>query len=170
MEVKGVRRKQVLVIGDSKEIEYNNQVAYEIGAFIAKNGWVLITGGREGVMRAACKGAFDNNGISVSIIPDDDINSANEYSSIVIATGIGFARNYINALSCDIGVVVGGGAGTLAEVTYLWLADKPIIACSFVDGVSREYAGKSVDYRKQDVLFNAKSISDVFDKLKSILG
>ncbi|HOJ50206.1 MAG TPA: TIGR00725 family protein [Spirochaetota bacterium] len=168
MENKRVRKFQVLLIGDSAEFEYNNIVAYEIGAFIAKKNWVLITGGRSGVMRSACKGAIDNNGLTVSIIPDSNIESSNEYSSIVIATGIGFARNYTNALSCDIAVVVGGGAGTLSEITYLWLADKPIIACSFVPGVSKEYAGKNIDYRKNSPIIDAKNIDEVFYNMELI--
>ncbi len=164
------RKKQVLVIGDSGFFPEKNAVAYEIGKFVAQNGWVLITGGRDGVMDAATKGSADAGGISVAITPFDDLSNATPYATIVIPTGMGFARNYINVLSADVVVVVGGGAGTLSEIAYAWQFNKPIIACSFVDGWSRELAGKSIDYRAREPIINASNLEEVFYHLKRILS
>jgi len=63
------RKKQVLVIGDSGFFPEKNAIAYEVGKFIAQNGWVLVTGGRDGVMDAATKGSSDACGVSVAITP-----------------------------------------------------------------------------------------------------
>jgi uncharacterized protein (TIGR00725 family) len=164
------RKKQVLVIGDSGFFPEKNAIAYEVGKFIAQNGWVLITGGRDGVMDAATKGSSDAGGVSVAITPFDNLDDATPYASIVVSTGIGFARNYINVLSSDVVVVIGGGAGTLSEIAYAWQFNKPIIACSFVEGWSRELAGKSVDYRPRDPIINASSLEEVFYHLKKILS
>jgi len=164
------RKKQVLVIGDSGFFPEKNAIAYKVGKFIAQNGWVLITGGRDGVMDAATKGSSDAGGVSVAITPFDNLNDATPYASIVVPTGIGFARNYINVLSSDVVVVIGGGAGTLSEIAYAWQFNKPIIACSFVEGWSRELAGKSVDYRPRDPIINASSLEEVFYHLKKILS
>ncbi|MGC8869493.1 MAG: TIGR00725 family protein [Brevinematia bacterium] len=164
------RKKQVLVIGDSENFEEKNKVAYEVGKFIAKNGWVLITGGRDGIMDAATRGAFEERGISVAILPFDRLDLATPYASIVIPTGIGFARNYINVLSADVVVAIGGGAGTLSEIAYAWQFNKPIIACSFVEGWSKEVAGKKVDYREREPIIEAKNLQEVFDNLIKILG
>lgn len=164
-----LRKKQVVVIGDSAEYEERNAAAFEIGKFIAQNNWVLISGGRGGVMQAACKGAHEEGGLSISLIPDDDLSMSNPYSSVVIPTGIGFARNYSNALSGDVIVIVGGGTGTLCELTYAWQANKPIIACSFIEGCSKDYAGKVLDYRREDAVIDAKTLDEVFSYLKDFL-
>lgn len=160
-----LRKLQVLVIGDSVADEEKARVSYEIGRFIARQGWTLITGGRGGVMEYASRGAIEEGGLVVSIIPDEDMNKATPYSSVVIATGIGYARNYINVLSADIVVAVGGGSGTLSEIAYAWQFGKPIIACAFVDGWSKELAGKKVDYRREDVVIPARSLEELFEIL-----
>lgn len=164
------RRKQVVVIGDSGDFDEKNKVAYEIGRFVAKNGWVLITGGRDGVMDSASRGAYEEGGIVVAITPFDSLDNATKFADIVIPTGIGFARNYVNVLSGDVIVVVGGGAGTLSEIAYAWQFYKPIIACSFVEGWSKEVAGKKLDYRERDPVIDAKSLDEVFSWLKKLLG
>ena len=164
------RKKQVLVIGDSGEFEDRNKVAYEVGKFVAKNGWVLITGGRDGVMDAASRGAFEEGGIVVAITPFDSLENSTPFANVVIPTGMGFARNYINVLSADVVVVIGGGSGTLSEIAYAWQFNKPIIACSFVDGWSKEVAGKKIDYREREPIINARYLQEVFEYLKKILG
>ncbi len=164
------RKKQVLVIGDSGEFEDRNKVAYEVGKFVAKNGWVLITGGRDGVMDSASRGAFEEGGIVVAITPFDSLENSTPFANVVIPTGMGFARNYINVLSADVVVVIGGGSGTLSEIAYAWQFNKPIIACSFVDGWSKEVAGKKIDYREREPIINARYLQEVFEYLKKILG
>lgn len=161
-----MRKKQVLVIGDNADFTDKNKAAYEIGKFIASKGWVLITGGRGGIMQSASKGASENGGLIVAILPSAQMEEANPYASIVIPTGIGFARNYTNALSCDIVVAIGGGSGTLSELAYAWQANKQIIACSFVNGWSKEFAGKKLDYRREFPILEAKSIQEVFELLE----
>ncbi len=163
------RKKQVVLIGDSGEFPDKNEAAYKIGKFVAENGWVLLSGGRTGVMNAASKGAFEANGISVAITPFDNFEGATEYASIVIPSGIGYARNYTNVLAGDVIVSIGGGGGTLCELTYAWQFEKPIIACSFAEGWSKEMAGKNVDYKRNDPIYEAKTLEDVFSKLKEVL-
>jgi uncharacterized protein (TIGR00725 family) len=87
----------------------------------------------------------------------------------VIPTGIGFARNYTNALSADVIVAVGGGSGTLCEMSYGWQYQKPMIACSFIEGYSREFAGRKMDYRSQQPVLKADSLEEVFRLLDSVL-
>lgn len=164
------RKRQVVIIGDSAEFPEKNQAAHQIGRFIAKKRWVLINGGRGGVMQASSEGAFQENGTVVAIIPDTELDQANPYASIVIPSGIGFARNYTNALSGDVIVVIGGGTGTLCELSYAWQANKPIIACSFIDGCSKDYAGKKMDYRRETPVLEAKNLTQVFQLLEEILG
>ncbi|HEY3402595.1 MAG TPA: hypothetical protein VGK59_04350, partial [Ohtaekwangia sp.] len=44
----------------------DNEIAFELGRQIAKQGWIVLTGGRSfGIMDAAMKGACDANGLTI---------------------------------------------------------------------------------------------------------
>ena len=101
--------RQILVIrnnvnGCSPELE---SIASETGKEVAKSGSVLITGGLGGVMKAASHGAKDADGLTVGIIPQDDSAMANKFCDIVIPSGMGLSRDFLNALSADGVIVVG---------------------------------------------------------------
>jgi uncharacterized protein (TIGR00725 family) len=105
-----------------------NELAYELGEAIAKQGWVLLTGGREfGVMHAAMKGASDNNGLTIGVLPADSTRGSSPYAQIKIVTGLGSARNNITVLSSHVIVVLGMAAGTASEVALAIKANKKII-------------------------------------------
>lgn len=163
--MKKIRKFQVTLIGSSEASDVEKDIAYKIGYFIGKNGWVLINGGRSGVMEASSKGAYDANGLSVGILPDMYIDGGNIYSTISIPTTIGFARNCITVAAADVVVVVGGKSGTLCELTYAWQYDKSIICCSWIDGVSKEYAGKLMDYKRSKPIIKADNLDDIFEFL-----
>ncbi len=105
-----------------------NEWAYALGAAVARKGWVVLTGGREfGVMEAALKGAADNGGLTIGILPSDNPTGSSRYARIKILTGMGSARNNINILSSHILVVIGMAAGTASEVALAIKAGKRII-------------------------------------------
>ncbi len=160
------RMIQIVVIGDSKEKDKNNAIAYETGRFIAERGWALVSGGRGGVMESASRGAHDAGGTVVSILPGYELGEGNDYATIKVPTGIGWARNSSNVLCGDVVVAVGGGAGTLTEIGYAWTYKKPIIACAWADGWSARLAGESVDATRADKILSAGS----FEELKSLLN
>ena len=98
-----VKKRQILVIGHNTNgcTPEHEKVAYAVGAEIAKSDSVLITGGLGGVMTAAAHGAKDAGGLTVGIIPQADASEANEYCDIVIPTGMGLTRDFLNALTAD---------------------------------------------------------------------
>jgi len=157
-----MRKYQIVVIGASDDVD--NQVeAYDIGKFIAQRDIVLITGGRGGIMKYASKGACDNDGVVIGILPGDDFSEANEYCTTVIPTGIGFARNIINILSGDIIIAIGGKTGTLSELAYAWQYEKTIICCTFARGWSRNFPESEIDDRKGGRIYSADNVQDVFE-------
>lgn len=162
------RKIQITVIGDSREIEINNQIAYSAGKIIAETGAVLLTGGRGGVMEAASRGASEIGGTVVALLPDSSFSSANPYADIVIPTGIGFARNSMNVLSADIVVAVGGGAGTLCEMAYAWAYRKPVIACSWASGWSEKLAGEKIDDNYDSEIIDAKDLDELRELLQKL--
>ena len=133
-----MRHIQIAVIGSSGIVEYYEE-ARIIGAFIAENGWILINGGRDGIMEASAKGAAEKGGIVIGIHPGDSLDEANPYCTAVIPTGMGFARNAVNILSADVVVAISGGFGTLTELAYAMLYGKPIVCCTFTGGWSEEF-------------------------------
>lgn len=144
------KKRQILVVGNNEngstpELE---KVAYETGLEIAKSGSVLITGGLGGVMRAACHGAKDADGLTVGIIPQNDPSFANEYCDIVIPSGIGLARDFLNALSADGVIIIGGGSGTLSETCAAYMHKKPIVAIKNTGGTADMFTDKYLDHRQ----------------------
>ncbi len=144
------KKRQILVVGNNEngstpELE---KVAYETGLEVAKSDSVLITGGLGGVMRAACHGAKDAGGITVGIIPQNDPSFANEYCDIVIPTGIGLARDFLNALSADGVIIIGGGSGTLSETCAAYMHNKPIAAIKNTGGIAEMFVDKYLDHRQ----------------------
>ena len=145
-----VRKRQILVIGNNDngctpELE---KLAYDMGSNIAKSNSVLITGGLGGVMRAASHGAHDAGGLTVGIIPQNDFSLANEFCDIVIPSGMGLMRDFLNALSADGVIVIGGGSGTLSEICAAYMYKKPIIALKNSGGTASKYADQFLDHRK----------------------
>ena len=103
------------------------ELAEKIGEFIAFNRWGLLSGGRDkGIMEAANKGAFLAGGMTVGVLPGDK-SEKSEYVKISIVTGMGSARNNIIALTADILVAVGMGAGTSSEISLALKAGKTIV-------------------------------------------
>ncbi len=119
-------RKIIAVIGGRECDETLYQMAQEVGRRIAEGGAILICGGRGGVMEAACRGAAEVNGISVGILPGDNIADANAYVTIPIATGIGLARNFIIVRSATAAIAIGGQYGTLSEIAYCLQLGVPV--------------------------------------------
>jgi len=106
----------------------DNEMAFELGRAIAKQGWITLTGGRSfGVMEAAMKGARDANGLTIGVLPDSNDQHASENAQIRIVTGMGSGRNYINVLSSNIVVVLGMAAGTASEVALAIKSNKKVI-------------------------------------------
>lgn len=152
-----MRKLQIGVIGynDDRCSEVAKEIAHKVGKEIALSGSVLICGGLGGVMEAACKGAKEANGNTVGIIPQDKFSFANQFCDIVICSGIGFARDFIVATSSDGIIAVGGGIGTLIEMSVGYMIKKKIVAISPSGGVSEVYAGKYLDERKRVLIESA---------------
>ena len=121
-----VRKPVIAVIGASSCDEEIAKLAFETGCLIAKSGAVLINGGGKGVMESSARGAKEMGGVTVGIIPGENTNSANPYMDIVIATGMGQARNAVIVGSADGLLAVGGSYGTLSEVAFALKEGKPI--------------------------------------------
>ncbi|AQV01398.1 TIGR00725 family protein [Desulfococcus multivorans] len=106
--------------------------AHELGMRIAREGWVLLNGGRNaGVMNASAQGAREAGGIVVGILPDNHCRQMSPYVTIPIVTGMGSARNAVNALSSHVVVACPGGPGTISEIALALKAGRCVILLDF---------------------------------------
>ncbi|MBM2852657.1 MAG: DNA-binding protein [Candidatus Nitrosotenuis sp.] len=163
------KKRQILVIGNNengctKELE---KIAYDVGAEIAKSDSVLITGGLGGVMKAASHGAHDAGGLTIGIIPQDDPSFANEYCDIVIPSGLGLSRDFLNALSADGVIIIGGGSGTLSEMCASYMHKKPMVALKNSGGIATKYADQYLDHRQNVKIVGVETPKDAVNYILS---
>ena len=134
------RRPVISVIGDASLTPDSEKYVFArtLGCLLVDNGYRIITGGLGGVMEAASAGARASpryrDGDVIGVLPGADPCEANPYVDIALATGLDHARNFIVANS-DAVIAVGGGAGTLSELSFAWVMHRLILAyaCSRPD-------------------------------------
>jgi len=166
------KKRQILVIGNNTNgcTPKHEKLAYEIGVEIAKSDSVLITGGLGGVMAAASHGAHDANGLTVGIIPQDDASMANSFCDIVIPTGMGLARDFLNALTADGVIIVGGGSGTLSEVCAAYMYKKPMVAIRNIKSSVEPYIDGFIDHRENIKIIGADTPQDAVKKILELIA
>jgi len=164
-----MRKFQIAVIGYNKEncTDEATKLALQVGREVARSGSILICGGLGGVMEAACKGAKENNGTTVGIIPQQEFSFANKFCDIVICSGMGFARDLLVATSADGIIAVGGGVGTLLELAVGYMIKKTMVVVSGSGGVSEAYAGQFLDGRKLTPLILA---NDAYSAVQLVIN
>lgn len=121
-----MRKLLVSVIGGHKCAPEIEKEAEKAGRYIAAEGAVLVTGGLDGVMKAASRGASSEGGMTVGIVPGERKDEANEYVDIVVTTGMGFSRNTLVAGTADIVIAFPGSYGTLSEIAFALNAGKKV--------------------------------------------
>ena len=116
----------IAVIGGEAASKEEERAAFEAGSEIGRRGHVLVCGGRMGVMREACRGAREAGGHTIGILPGEDRSEMNEFVEFPSVTGLGFARNTIIARTADALVAIGGRYGTLSEVAFALICERPV--------------------------------------------
>ncbi len=130
-----MRRVIVGVVGGAAADEATSAIAHELGRLIAREGWVLLNGGRRtGVMEASARGAREGGGLTIGILYDDDPDLASASLDIVIPTGMGSGRNVINVLASDVVIACRGSGGTLSEIALALRVGRPVILLDFDPG------------------------------------
>jgi uncharacterized protein (TIGR00725 family) len=118
---------QIAVVGGSEAPEPMIVLAESVGAALALGGAIVICGGLGGVMEAACRGAKSEGGLTVGLLPGREAAAANPWVDIVVATGLGEARNALVVSSASVVIAVGGEYGTLSEIALALRWGTPVI-------------------------------------------
>ncbi len=149
------------VMGGGSVDRKSAQSAYQLGSLIAARGWILLNGGRNaGVMASSAKGARENGGITVGILPDETARGASPFIQIPILTGMGNARNCINVLSSHVVVACPGGTGTISEIALALKSSRPVILLNF------DIQDMFARYLKSEMLFAVKTPEEVIAKIE----
>ena len=102
--------------------------AEAVGREVARRGHVLITGGLGGVMEAASRGAAEEKGLVLGLLPGPDKQAANQWVTVALPTALGHARNILIAQAADALIALPGGFGTLSEVAFGLRVGTPVIS------------------------------------------
>ncbi len=116
---KNKNEKKVVVFGSARIHEDNEYycMTTEIGALLAKKGYSVMTGGGPGIMEAALKGAYSNNGETYGInihLPHEQHD--NKYIKNGLICSHLFTRKVILIRDVAGYIVMPGGFGTLDEL------------------------------------------------------
>jgi len=112
------------------------RIAERVGELLAENDVIVFTGGANGVMELASKGAKSKGGTTVGT-PGRTRNLSNRYIDIEVLTPIDVGDFlFAGILSCDAIITIPGGAGTLAEVCIAYRNKKPNI---IIEGINPDY-------------------------------
>ena len=143
-------------------------VAEQVGRLIARKGAVLVCGGQGGVMKAACKGAKEENGITVGILPYSK-KDTNECIDIAIPTNIGNVRNYLVASSGDAVIAIGGRWGTLNEISFSMIFEKPLILIRGTGGCVDEITKGCLMQNIESKYYIVDSAEEAVDKAYNLI-
>jgi len=121
------KKRLIAVIGGGQCTKEEARLAEEVGRELARRGAILVCGGLGGVMEAACRGADQEGGVTIGILPGESRQSANPYVQIPIVTGMGHARNVAVVKSAQAVIAIAGSYGTLSEIGHALQSGIPVI-------------------------------------------
>jgi uncharacterized protein (TIGR00725 family) len=164
----GIIGRGVQHAGDPVDLE-TMQAAREVGRLVAEQGGVIVSGGLGGVMEAVSQGAKEAGGLTIGFLPSMDIATGNPYLDVALPTGLGRARNLITARGCDAIIMIGGGSGTLNELTISYSEARPVVILRGSGGWADRieavlYDGRYLDDRKTTPIDFADDPADAVKK------
>lgn len=160
----------VSIIGASEIDNKTKKTTIELGRLLARHQYAIVCGGLTGVMESICKGAKEEGGLTIGIIPFLEKSAANKFVDIVIPVPFSQARNIVVVLSGDICVAIGGKAGTLSELCFAWIYQKPIIAMSNIEGWSSKISNQKIDDRRPDKIYGVETPEQVIEKINELIN
>lgn len=140
------------------------EIAVKLGELLAEKGAVVFTGGMDGVMELASKGAKNMGGITVGT-PGRIRGMSNKYIDIEVLTPIDVGDFlFAGILSCDAIITIPGGAGTLAEVCMAYRNKKPNIIIEGIDPDYDKLINNYLDEGKLILMEGAKNAEEAVEK------
>lgn len=159
-----MRRNVVAIVGSAGAIPDSLRQAVEaLAAALANAGFDLVTGGMDGVMRAAARGHARAGSPTnlMHVEPGRDRPSRrNPHPAATLRTNVGAMRNHLVVRGADLVIAACGGAGTLSEIALAWQEGKPLAALRGFDGWSERLAGERLDARGDFAVAACDSVAE----------
>jgi len=115
----------------------------------------------------AARAAKEEGGLVVAITYDKHKNIFDKNSAdIIIPTSLnrGGGRELVLVLACDSLIAIGGGSGTLNEITIAYQADILVVVLEGTGGWSEKLKDTYLDERKRYKIISAKSPEEAVEK------
>jgi len=141
----------VAVVGPADASAEVEAQAEAVGAALAGAGALLVCGGLEGTMAAACRGAKAGGGTTLGILPGADRAAANPWVDVAVPTGLGEARNALVVRAADAVVALAGGYGTLSEIALALQLGRPVVGLGTWDIAGVDVAGSAEEAARRAV-------------------
>ncbi len=153
-----MKKYQIGIMGSAEDLKYSKEAlsfAKELGKLIAKSGNILVYGAEKeysSLSTIAAMEADKNEGITVGITGGKEKKIYGKFRpTILIPCGleIGGGREFNLVLACDVIIAIGGGSGTLTEMSIAYQANIPIITIKNFKGWAKRLSNKYFDERKR---------------------
>ncbi len=161
-------------MGSAADLGYESTIAdmaYEIGKLIASLGSVMVYGAEkdsDSLSTSAARGAKSVGGIVMGVTYGKTPDVWGEMLSLtdcMVCTGMerGGGREFVLVSSCDAIVTVGGGSGTLNEITVAYQKKIPVFVMKGTGGWSDKLADQYLDdrYKTDPKRFPCKGIANM---------
>lgn len=165
MNSPSIRKPQVSVLGSAEPGSAAYEMAGQAGALLARHGITLVSGCGSPATRVAAERAVAVGGLVLSIVPPDQMPPADWPATVVVPCGMGDARNLLMALSGDACLVIGGRAGTIAEVCLAWLHQRPLLPLVGCGGWSDSLPNNPPDERQRSPILPWSTVDELEQQL-----
>lgn len=146
-----MKRQPIIgVIGGNNIDDNTRETAVELGKVIAKSRAVLICGGLDGIMEAACEGAKSEEGTTIGVLPGTEHRSANQFVDIPIVTSMYEERKKIIARTADVAIALEDCEDSRIEIVNALKVGTPVVSLS-------KFPVKDVEDLDESLYVNAKS-------------
>ena len=101
--------------------------ARRAGAWLAREGCIVLSGGLGGVMGATAEGVRDGGGTCVGLLPGPTRSEAHPALTVAIPTGLGEMRNALLVRAADAVLAINTSWGTLSEIALAVRTGVPVV-------------------------------------------
>lgn len=162
------RKPQVCVLGSAEPGSSAYEQAAQAGTLLARLGITVVSGCGSPATRVAAERAVQAGGLVLSIVPPDVMPGPDWPATVVVPCGMGDARNLLMALAGDACLVIGGRAGTIAEVCLAWLHHRPLLPLVGHGGWSDQLPAHPPDERRHAPILGWSNTTELEDRLRGL--
>ncbi|MDD2917126.1 MAG: LOG family protein [Candidatus Gracilibacteria bacterium] len=180
-----MKKLQIGVMGSAADLGYASDIdamAFEIGKLIASLGCVMVYGAEkdsDSLSTSAARGAKSVGGLVMGVTygkTPDVWGEMKDLTDCMVCTGMerGGGREFVLVSSCDAIIAIGGGSGTLNEITVAYQKKIPIFVMKGTGGWADKLADQYLDDRyktdpKRCICKGINNTEELNEALKNII-